>query len=171
MNWILFGFKSVGKTHFGRLLGAKSHIPFLDIDELIEKKAKLSIPGIVRKKGEQAFRKLEEEVITNLCVENHIISVGGGSVLCQNNLRHLQNLGKLIYLKGPKNLIKKRLLTPPLPSYLDPKDPEGSFEKMYCTRILKYETISSFTVHVGAKSEPEILEELWQVINSVTSFV
>jgi len=164
-NWILFGFKGAGKTHFGKLMGA----PFVDTDDLIEKKKALSIRQLVQQKGEPYFRHVEREVIAHLNVQKHIIAVGSGAVLHKQNLKNLQLLGKMIYLKCPKAILKKRMLCAPIPTYLDAQDPEGSFEKMYCTRISIYERIPSYILNLEGKTESEILEKLWQVINSATS--
>jgi len=170
LNWILFGFKGAGKTYFGRLLAQRTNLSFLDTDELIEKREKMSCRHISLERGELHFRSLEKELITNLDVKDHIISLGGGSILDRENRIYLQKLGQLIYLKCPKDLLKKRMLIPPLPSFIDPSDPEGSFETMYCTRKPQYEIIPSRAIHLAKKTDQEILEELWQVINSVISF-
>lgn len=161
MNWILFGFKGAGKTYFGRRLG----LPFIDTDEQIERKEGMSPRNICLQKGEDYFRELEKEVISSLTLSQTVIAVGGGTVLNSQNLNHLQRLGKMLYLKCPKEVVKKRMLTPPLPSFLDPCDPEGSFEKMYTTRKNKYEKIPATVVDLAGKNEQTILEELWQAID------
>jgi shikimate kinase len=99
-----------------------------------------------------------------------VIAVGGSTPLDPENLFQLKRLGKLIYLTAPKSLIRKRQLTPPIPLYIDPNDPENSFEKMWSQRISKYERIKDYQVEIDQKSDLEILEELWQVINLETSF-
>ena|GEM_PF-634142 len=47
-----------------------------------------------------------------------------------------------------------------LPSYLDPNDPEGSFEKMYEERKKIYENSADITITLCGKKERAILEEL-----------
>lgn len=166
MNWILCGFKGAGKSYFAAKLG----LPFLDTDTLIEEALSMPIPQIVKEKGEPFFRKQEQITIEALDVEGHVIAVGGGALLNPASTAALKRLGLLIFLNAPKTLIKQRLLTPPLPSYLDPSDPEGSFETMWSTRISEYERICDTALELESKSDERILEELWQVINLATSF-
>lgn len=145
-------------------------MPYIDTDELIEKKTGLTRREINQKFGTSYFRKLEKETILNLHPQNSIIALGGGSVLDPDNVEHLKQIGRLIYLKAPKEMLKKRILTPPYPSFIDPDHPEESFEKMYNTRKPQYEKIDAIKVDLQEKSTPEILEELWQVINLDKSF-
>lgn len=171
MNWILFGFKGVGKTHFGKLLAKKIGCPFLDTDELIEQKEGLSCREIVLQKGEAYFQKLEETILTTLQVQNHVIAVGGRSVLNEKNLQALYRLGSLLYLQCPKLMIKKRLLSSsPLPTFLDPQNIDASFEEIYCTRISQYAKIHSIPIDLEGKTEAEVVDVLWQATNLAQSF-
>ena len=158
MNWILFGFKGVGKTYFGSRLG----LPLIDTDQLIEERENRSIRELIKQKGELYFRECERQVVQTLCVANHIIAVGGGTVCDLENLKHLQALGTLIYLRRTKESVKEKLLTPPLPTFLE----NETFEKHYSTRIAKYERIPSIGIELDGKTDQAILEELWQVIKS-----
>lgn len=91
-----------------------------------------------------AFRRLEKQVIAAL-LEFHscVIATGGGAILDSNNVAVLKRLGKIIYLRVEKEIIKKRLFEGELPAFLDPHDPEGSFEKMYTERAPLYEQIAN----------------------------
>ena len=57
---VLIGFMGAGKTAIGKSLAQKLQIPFLDTDQLIEKKVNLSIPKIFEEKGESFFRQQEK---------------------------------------------------------------------------------------------------------------
>jgi shikimate kinase len=83
-----------------------------------------------------------------------VIAVGGGAVLDPENLIHLLRLGKMLYLKCPKEILKQRTH-----SFFQ------DFEKMYSIRKPKYETIPSTWIETEKKSEQEVLEAIWQVIN------
>lgn len=130
----------------------------------------MSIRKLAQTYGEETFRVWERETICQIQVDNHIISIGGGALLTEQNVAHLKKLGTLIYLEASKERIKGRMLTAPLPTFLDPNDPAGSFERMWCTRKGEYERICDVTIQLEGKSDTQILEELWRVINSETSF-
>lgn len=163
----MFGFKGSGKTHFGKLVSARLHLPFLDTDDLIEEayfkrfRAPLSCRQIGLEKGNTYFRELEKECIHSLGnIKNSIISLGGGSVLDPDNVTFLKEHGKLLYLKIDKETLKKRMFAHELPFFIDPNDPEESFENMYYDRKKKYEDIGAKTVDLQNKSEEDIIEEI-----------
>lgn len=167
MSLILFGFKSCGKTTFGKKLAAKLALPFIDTDRLIEKLVgeKLSCRELVKQKGSAFFREKEREAVKSLIgKEKAVIALGGGTVLDPENVRILAKIGVLVYLRVDREALKRRLLTPPLPTYLDPKDPEGSFSRMYEERKEVYEHIPAVWVDVN-RDEEIVLTELSQVID------
>lgn len=163
---ILFGFKGCGKTHFGKLVAKRLHIPFIDTDALIEQiyfkrfHTPLSCRQIALEKGDPFFRQLEKEIILSLKHGQNIIAVGGGAVLNPENAAHLKLLGKMVYLKADKEMIKKRMLSGILPSFIDPEDPDESFENMYQDRKEKYAAIEAKTIDLQSKTEKDVVEEL-----------
>jgi shikimate kinase len=155
----LFGFKGSGKTYFGKRLGA----PFLDTDHCIEEMEGKSVREIVLTKGIAYFRTKERELIRTLEVKNTVIAVGGGTVLDPENVSHLKRLGLLIYLKCSKEVVKSRMLTPPLPTFLDANAPEDAFEQHFEERASLYEQISGKILDLTGKSELAIIRELKQI--------
>lgn len=159
---ILFGFKSCGKTHFGSLLARELRRAFVDTDQLIEQENNLSCREIALQIGDAGFRTLERKVIASL-KGDAIISVGGGAILDPRNLTRLEKLGNLVYIETDKETLKRRILSGKLPSYLDPRDPEGSFEQMYIHRKVLYEQIRAHKVSTREKTEEQILSELLRI--------
>jgi len=85
-------------------------------------------------------------------------------VLSPDTVNALEKIGQLVYLKVGKETLKKRLLAGELPLFLDPKNPEASFEKMYAERKSIYEAIAAITIDAEGKSEKEILSLLEEVV-------
>jgi shikimate kinase len=137
-NIILIGFKSCGKTTYGQKLAQEIGFHFIDTDVLISNNCR-----DLYETDPFAFRRLEKQVIAAL-LEFHscVIATGGGTILDSDNIAILKRLGKIIYLKVEKEIIKNRLLGGELPAFLDCHDPEGSFEKMYSERASLYENIA-----------------------------
>ena len=59
----LTGFMGSGKTTVGKVLADFLGCPFMDLDDLIVKKAGKSIPEIFTEDGEAAFRQLEARLL------------------------------------------------------------------------------------------------------------
>ncbi|MBS0620499.1 MAG: shikimate kinase [Verrucomicrobia bacterium] len=155
---ILFGFPNAGKTTLGKKLAARWGLPFFDTDQLLERRFyPLSVRSLYKIVGEEAFRKLEETVISEL--KGGIIAVGGGTILYPKAASLLAKLGPLVYVKVGKETLKERTLRD-LPSYLDPNDPEGAFERMYQERLPQYEAIIAYTFDVETTHEDEIFLEI-----------
>jgi shikimate kinase len=162
MNLILFGFKGCGKTTIGQQLAAQLHCTFIDTDHLIEKKGGKPVREIVLTFGFDRFLKLEQEAVASLKgVSGCVIAVGGGTVLNPENLNTLEKLGTLVYLQASKETLKRRMLRGELPTFLDPKDPEGSFEKMYAARKEFYEQIPAVRIDAEGEWVMSKLQEIY----------
>lgn len=88
---VLVGMMGVGKTSVGKRLAALLRWPFVDVDEEIEKSAKMTIPEIFATYGEAYFRDGERRVIARLIEESGgrmVIATGGGA-FCTDDTRAL----------------------------------------------------------------------------------
>ena len=107
---VVIGFMGVGKTTVGELVAKKLYRTFIDIDRVIEEKFDGPIVKVFEQIGEQAFRKLEKEVIMDICTQKlKVISLGGGAFL-QDEIRKitLENC-IVIFLDITWKLWKERL--------------------------------------------------------------
>ncbi len=109
---ILCGYMASGKTTIARLLSIGMQIPYLDLDEVIEKETGKTVAKIFEEDGEIKFRKLEHDTLKGLVAVNDdfIIGLGGGTPCYANNHLLLQNEEVVsIYLKTGIDEIVKRL--------------------------------------------------------------
>ncbi len=163
---ILCGFKSCGKTYFGKKLALKLGFHFIDTDELLIKNG--NVRNLALFLGETKFRDLESHVIESIHLKSHaVIATGGGVVLRKCNVDYLKNLGPIVYLECDKSVIKDRMIKNDTPAFLDPTDVEGSFEKMYCERKLIYESASDYIVHLAYRSDELVLEDLKTIFENI----
>jgi shikimate kinase len=171
MNVILFGFKSCGKTTLGKMIAVRMNRTFLDTDTLLEQLylehtgGEMPFRQIYKKIGEEKFRALESEVVSQLKnYKNSIIALGGGLILNPKNAAFLAKLGQLVYLKVSKERLKRRILDKELPSFLDPADPEKSFENYYNERRSTYEAIPALSIDLETKTQDQVVLELSALI-------
>lgn len=109
---ILLGYMGCGKSTIAKELSKKIGIPFIDLDEFIEKKVKMTIKSIFAEQGEIYFRKLEHECFVELLnfTEPVIIGLGGGTPCYANNHELLKREDVLsVYLKASVDTLVDRL--------------------------------------------------------------
>ena len=81
-NLVLLGMMGSGKSTVGYLLSKRIKHDFIDIDNVIEDKAGMSIFKIFEVMGEDYFRDLEEKISnTILKTKNSVVSLGGGAFM------------------------------------------------------------------------------------------
>jgi len=100
---VLIGYMGSGKTTIAKLLSEKLGIAPLDLDEIIEEKANLSVAAIFEQKGEVYFRKQEHVLLKELLSQpgDLILSLGGGTPCYANNHELLNVEGIVsVYLKA-----------------------------------------------------------------------
>lgn len=91
MNLYLVGFMASGKSTLGRFLSEYTGRSFRDLDRLIEERAGRSIREIFAGEGEDAFRRLEAEVLSELSrADGFIVATGAGVVESEESRRILR---------------------------------------------------------------------------------
>lgn len=109
-NIVLVGFMGTGKSLVGRELARRLKLGYVDIDELIEKKERKTIPEIFAQKGEGYFRQKEKEVIREVSkFKGYVISTGGGAVLNPENVKCLKENGYVVCLTASVEVILQRI--------------------------------------------------------------
>ena len=110
-NIILTGFMATGKTTVGKLLAEELGYKFVDTDDVIVERSKMTIPDIFRTRGEAAFRRIESEVARDLGErEGLVISTGGGMMLNPDNAAVLSRKGRVFCLVATLEEILDRVL-------------------------------------------------------------
>jgi len=107
----LIGFMGSGKSTLGAKLARRLDYQFIDMDQLIEETAELSIPEIFQDHGEAVFRKWEHDILLELCSRDKlVISTGGGTPCHSLNMDLMKVNGCTIYLNLSPLALKNRLI-------------------------------------------------------------
>jgi shikimate kinase len=110
MNVYLTGFMGCGKTTLGKKLARKMNYTFFDLDSLIIKKLGKSIKEIFDQEGEEYFRKMEKEVLTEtLNLKNAVIATGGGTPCFFDNILMINSNAISVYLEMDSKSLFHRL--------------------------------------------------------------
>ena len=99
MRIYLTGFMGVGKTAVGRLLAERLGVPFLDLDQEIERRAGMTVREIFEAQGEVVFRRLETEALREtLGVADLVVATGGGTMVFDGNYQLIHDHGLSVWL-------------------------------------------------------------------------
>ena len=96
---ILIGPTGAGKTAVAAALAKLLGWLCLDTDELVERRAEMTIPEIFAREGEPRFRELEAEALAEALVATHaVIATGAGIVERAENLAAMREAGWVVAL-------------------------------------------------------------------------
>lgn len=156
----LEGFMGSGKTTVGRILSDALGCPFIDLDEVIARKAGRSIPAIFEADGEAAFRRLEkkalEEAISKYGESTAVLALGGGTVTVPGAVKLLQEKTLCIYLKASLETLQARLEGQMAGR---PLAGEGLEERLAAREPL-YEAAAHITIDTDELSPDQIADEI-----------
>lgn len=107
---ILIGYMGSGKTTLGKALSKDTGMMFYDLDWYIESRMHKSVSQIFSEQGEEAFRKIEYNMLHEVAeFEDVIISCGGGTPCFFDNMDYLNRQGDVIYLKASPETLCRHL--------------------------------------------------------------
>jgi shikimate kinase len=106
MRIYLTGFMGSGKSAVGRRLAERLNIPFVDLDEEIERRAR----EIFERSGEPAFRTMEAEALRETISQpDVVVATGGGTITFEGNARLIRSAGLSVWLNPPFATIVARI--------------------------------------------------------------
>lgn len=140
-NVILTGLPGSGKTVIGRAAAKLLGWPHIDFDTEIERREHASVQQIFDRRGEAAFRALEQNLSRELArCTGTIMSAGGGWVTNTESVALLRSTGRIIYLRAAPARLVERLATARVKRpLLQVADPLATLEALYAERRELYE--------------------------------
>jgi shikimate kinase len=147
---VLVGAMGVGKTTVGRRLARELQRPFADADEQLELRAGRTIPAIFRDDGEQAFRRLESEVLVDLLGGPLplVVAAGGGVVTRPENRALLGRRAFVVWLRASPGFLAARADPTHRPLLAGDPDPTVTLERLIAARTPLYDEVADATVDV-----------------------
>jgi len=159
-NITLIGMTGSGKSVRGKLLAEKLNFKFIDSDEYIKQKEKMSLQQIIDNKGDKYFVKIEEKRILELLpLKKCVLSPGGSVIYSEKLMNALEKSSFIVFLQEPLKVIEKRLT--------DNKEIRGivgfkskSVKELYDERTPLYRKYATITINCFGKSDYEIVNEI-----------
>lgn len=165
MHIYLIGFRGSGKSTVGACLANLLSYPFLDSDRVIEADGK-SIRTIFDEVGEAGFRDKEHQVIKQISALNepHVVGLGGGAILREDNRQILRDTGVCAWLQGKPESLYSRISADRSSDASRPNlTQSGGYNEvvdMLAQREPLYREVADFTVLTDGRRPDDIAEEL-----------
>ncbi len=161
-NLVLIGFMGCGKSSVGQYLAQKCGFTFVDTDALIEERAGCKIREIFQEKGEEYFRDMETDVLSELVrtAKRQVIATGGGMPVREKNQKLLRKLGFVVYLSVTPETVLERLQGDTTRPLLQKASKEDELRRLLTERKFVYQMTAHKVVAVDGKTIPEIAAEI-----------
>lgn len=153
-NIVLIGMPGCGKSTIGREIALRTNREFIDCDAEIERAARMSIPEIFSKYGEEKFRETESKICAEAGKKSGaVIATGGGVVTRRKNYRYLKQNSTVILIKRDISL---------LPSEGRPVSQAKGLRKLEAERKELYNSFADviFEAHGVKETAKEIIDKV-----------
>jgi len=169
----LIGYRCSGKTSIGKGLAGRLGLPFVDTDELVEKRVGKTIREMVGASGWAFFRRQEREAIKSLAaLDQSIIATGGGAVMAEDNAADLKQEGVLIWLVADEETVLKRMLADAATAEQRPSlsgaDLKKEISETLALRTPVYRRLADYAVYTGRAGIEESVERIVEFLLSRT---
>ena len=161
MNIVLIGMRGSGKTAVGKILAQRLGRDFVELDELIVRKAGMSIPEIVAQHGWDRFRDLEEEVVAEVAQRDNIVSAtGGGVIIREQNVSRLKQNGLLVWLTAGVDTLLQRIGDDESRPLLKGKTRREDLEITLAERQQLYQKAADITIDTENRTPEAVAETI-----------
>jgi shikimate kinase len=100
-----------GKSTMGRAVSELTGIPFIDLDNYIERRFHLTVKAIFAERGEEGFRDVERRMLQEVAdFEDVIVACGGGTPCFFDNMEYMNSHGTTVFLNTPIPRLHSRLM-------------------------------------------------------------
>ena len=144
---ILIGMPGCGKSALGRRLAPRLDLPFVDVDEEIERAAGKSIKEIFTDHGEAYFRDGERRVIARLLASGpQVLATGGGALLNEETRANIRRSGVSVWVKADVSLLVRRVTKRSTRPLFEGRDAETVVRDLMEARYPIYAAVADIVV-------------------------
>ena len=156
----LVGMMGSGKSAIGKIVSSVLDIPFRDADVEIERAAKLSIPEIFERHGEEFFRDKENQVIKRLLNEKCcILATGGGAFMNEKIRASIKEQGVSVWLNADLETLWNRVKHKRSRPLLRTNNPRETLANIHTDRFKTY-SLADIIIDSHDKSSLEEMAKL-----------
>lgn len=143
MNIVLVGMPGCGKSTVGRIVAEALGRELVDSDQAIKNATGISPSEIIKSKGEAEFRKVESQVLADICKQSSlVIATGGGAVTIPANKDILRQNGVVVFIDRDISLLAT-----------DDRPLSVNLPELYKKRLPMYNDFARVTVNGNNQAE------------------
>lgn len=160
----LIGMPGSGKSTVGVLLAKRLGLAFVDTDLLIQAQERATLAEIIKARGHEALREVEEQVLLDMAIRPSIISTGGSVVYSDAIMARLVRESQVVYLRSTLETVEYRISLAPDRGIASP----GKFTlaDVYNERVPLYERYAEVTVDVDVEPAEVIAGHIATLLNT-----
>lgn len=164
-NIVLIGMPGVGKSTVGVILAKILGYRFVDTDIVIQENENKLLKDIISEKGIDGFIETENKVVRKLKADKSVVATGGSVVYGEEAMKHLCEIGTVIYLKLDYNKLKYRLGNIKNRGVVIRKGQKLS--DLYSERCPLYEKYADIIIDENGKNIEKTVNNITQALNSI----
>ena len=166
-NLVITGYMGTGKSSVARGVARQLGHRFVDMDEVIEKRAGMSIADIFAQQGEDTFRGMERALCEELVSERGlVIATGGGALVDGGNRATMVRTGCLVCLDCQSSELVYRLRGDRGRPMLWSDDPATKLKELYEQRLPAYAQIP-YHIDTTHRSVEQVIDEVAQLYGAI----
>jgi thiamine-phosphate diphosphorylase len=164
----LVGFMGSGKTAVGRRVAERLGVPFVDVDEEIERASGKTIRALFEESGEAEFRAREAAYLEGVAgLPEAVVATGGGAFCFEGNRAAIARLGLSVSLDAPLAAIHARLASKTdRPLFRSPEQ----LAALYAERAPFYRMAAIQVGLSGAETIEEASDRVLVALEGLTTF-
>ncbi|BCS54585.1 shikimate kinase [Geobacter sp. SVR] len=163
-NLVLIGMPGAGKSTVGVLLAKETSRSFTDTDLLIQTAQGRPLQHIVDTDGYLALRRIEEDILLDLSLRDHVIATGGSAVYSERAMTHLKSHGLLVFLDVTLDTLGRRVRNFGTRGLA--RRPDQSFAELFEERFALYTRHADITVTCDHLTQEEVCDRIIEQVRS-----
>ncbi len=158
---VLVGMMGTGKSIVGEALSRRLEIPFVDLDEVIERRDGRSVQEIFAEEGESRFRQLESQSLGDILASTDspfVLATGGGVVtISENRDLLIDSPSSVVLLEASIDELARRLAGDRSRPLLA-GDVHTALQSLWTAREAQYREVSDVVVSTDGHTVDEVAD-------------